>query len=772
MKAFLGSANVYRRFIKGFAEISSPLTDMLKKDSTVDWNNHIEPTEDQQSAFEALKAALTSPPILGLPQHGRPYMIDCDASKYAVGVVLLQQQDVEKPNDWATVGYYSKTLSKEQRNYSASERECYAVIWGVLSLRPYLEGGHFLVRTDHQALKWMMTVSDASARLMRWRLRLMECDYEVIYRPGRVHQVPDALSRLEQPETDENQEVDDDIPTFPRGQTDEEGTPSPVLVTTRRQAEARNREATAGKENPPQPTSPAPVDEPNDPASTDRPGRSVRLTVKPTVIDGTTVKKLVRPGRFANQTTGREWQDTSYLPLPEQEDAEAEDMELWDLIADAQDALVAGRHERKDDDVHERRQAADLPLPLTLQEILEEQANDEFCQDALVAQVGRSGTRFFEDDEGLLCRTHPKDTDWKQIVLPSTLRHRVLRLAHYHKLSGHPGQTRMFRRIARTYYWPQMTADCATTVRECVQCSKNRIRLLKQANLMRLFPATTPLESVAIDILGPLPKSVDGHLFLLVIVDRFTKLTQAIPLKSIRAYDVAVAFVNEWVFKYGTPHTLLSDKGSQFVSEFFMQVCEVLSVDNMFTATYHPQTNGQAERFNRSLTAMLRCYVEDHPTDWCRYVRALCYAYNTAIHRSTGTTPFELVLSRPPPEFGLRHSPGRRLSRKRRKHLADRLEVAIGKAKASLARTQARYKADFDKRVRRSRKIKVGEAVYLDISDGAKRDKLAFQVSGPFRVLDVMKEGNTVVIQRGDVVERVSMNRITRAPPSDPPVDP
>ena len=769
MKAFLGSANVYRRFVKDFAKIASPLSDMLKKDSPVDWNNPIVPTDGQQTAFEALKASLTSPPILGLPQHDRPHMIDCDASEYAVGVVLLQQQDDDKPNEWATVGYYSKTLSKEQRNYSASERECYAVVWGVLTLRPYLEGGHFIVRTDHQALRWMMTVSDAAARLMRWRLRLMEFDYEVIYRPGRVHQVPDALSRLEQPETDDDREVDDEIPTFPRGQTDGDDPSDPVLVTTRRQAGARTRRAAAADDSAPSPAPSAPTEVP---ASPGRPGRSVRLSLTPTVVDGTTVKKLVRPSRASAQSRDREWQDTSHLPLPEELEVDAEDRELWDLIADAQDALVAGRQERKDDDVHERRQAADLPSPLTTEEILEEQSTDEFCQDVLRGQVGQRGTLFFEDDDGLLCRSSPKDPGVVQIVLPSTLRHRVLRLAHHHKLSGHPGQTRMFRRVARTYYWPQMTADCATTVRECVQCSKNRIRLLKQANHMRLFPATTPLESVAIDILGPLPKSVDGHLFLLVIVDRFTKLTQAIPLKSIRAYDVAVAFVNEWVFKYGSPQTLLSDNGSQFVSEFFMKVCEVLSVENTFTSTYHPQTNGQAERFNRSLTAMLRCYVEDHPTDWCRYVRALCYAYNTAVHRSTGTTPFELVLSRPPPEFGLRHSPGRRLSRKQRKDLADRLEVSIGKAKASLAKTQARYKADFDKRVRRSRKIKVDEAVYLDISDGMKRDKLAFQVSGPFRVLEVVKEGNTVVIQRGDVVERVSMNRITRAPSSDPPVDP
>ena len=78
---------------------------------------------------------------------------------------------------------------------------------------------------------------------------------------------------------------------------------------------------------------------------------------------------------------------------------------------------------------------------------------------------------------------------------------------------------------------------------------------------MKLFPATAPLDSVAIDILGPLPKSSRGFIFMLLISDRFTKLTQVVPLKHITAYDVAVAFVEHWVFKYGAPATLLSDNG-------------------------------------------------------------------------------------------------------------------------------------------------------------------------------------------------------------------
>ena len=213
---------------------------MLKKDSEVNWDEEVVPTEEQLTAFQKLKEILSSPPVLALPIPGRPYMIDCDASNYAIGVVLLQQQDPDKPTEWKTVGYYSKTLTKEQRNYSATERECYAVVWGVLQLRAYLESTHFMVRTDHNALKWMLTQNDPTGRLIRWRLRLMEFEYDIIYRPGRVHQVPDALSRLQHEDEDTfvDQEVNEDIP----GPSLELGALDGILqVTTRRQSKQKKK---------------------------------------------------------------------------------------------------------------------------------------------------------------------------------------------------------------------------------------------------------------------------------------------------------------------------------------------------------------------------------------------------------------------------------------------------------------------------------------------------------------------------------------------------
>jgi len=138
----------------------------------------------------------------------------------------MRQSD-ERPTEWTPIGYWSKTLTTAESKYTATERECYAVVWAITLLRPYVEGSKFHVRTDHEALRWLSTLTDSSGRLFRWRLRLAEVDFTVTYRPGRVHQVPDALPRLES-EFDDGQPVDDDVPTFGDHET--------VLVTARRMA--------------------------------------------------------------------------------------------------------------------------------------------------------------------------------------------------------------------------------------------------------------------------------------------------------------------------------------------------------------------------------------------------------------------------------------------------------------------------------------------------------------------------------------------------------
>ena len=109
MRSFFGACNAYLGFVKGFAKIARPLTDMTRKDSDPDFYN---PTEAQLQAFKNLKKCMIAPPILALPRHGRPYIIDTDAGAYQLGCTLLQEH--EEPNDWRPMGYWSYSLSDSQ----------------------------------------------------------------------------------------------------------------------------------------------------------------------------------------------------------------------------------------------------------------------------------------------------------------------------------------------------------------------------------------------------------------------------------------------------------------------------------------------------------------------------------------------------------------------------------------------------------------------------------------------------------------------------------
>ena len=200
---------MYRRFVQGFSKVAEPLTDMTRKNTDVDWDS---PTDSRVKVFEELRKRMVWPPLLALPQVRKPYVIDTDASAYQLFCRHLQQQD--DPGSWHPIGYWSYALNERERNYSSTERECYAVVWEITSLRTYIEGAHFTVRTDHDPLRSLMRLKESSCRLTRWRLRLSEFDFTIEYRPGRVHRVLDALSRLVAPNTGNHSEIDDEVPTF------------------------------------------------------------------------------------------------------------------------------------------------------------------------------------------------------------------------------------------------------------------------------------------------------------------------------------------------------------------------------------------------------------------------------------------------------------------------------------------------------------------------------------------------------------------------------
>ena len=176
IQSFLGLAGYYRKFIKNFSHIAKPLTDSTKKDNPFKWLNK------HQEAFENLKEILCTAPVLRFPDYKKEFTLTTDASNVGLGAVLSQ--------DGHPCCFISRTLNGAEQNYSTSEKELLAIVWATQRLRQYLLGRTFNIQTDHQALKWLHNVKNPSSRLLRWRLRLEEFNYNPIeYIRGRENKV-------------------------------------------------------------------------------------------------------------------------------------------------------------------------------------------------------------------------------------------------------------------------------------------------------------------------------------------------------------------------------------------------------------------------------------------------------------------------------------------------------------------------------------------------------------------------------------------------------
>lgn len=188
IKRFLGLLGYYRKFIPDLSRITKPMTQCLKKGSKIRPND-----KDYIECFERCKTLLTNDPILQYPDFNKEFVVTTDASNLAIGAVLSQGNiGSDKP-----IAYASRTLNSSEINYSTIEKELLAIVWATKYFRPYLFGRKFQIVTDHKPLQWVMNLKEPNSRLTRWKLKLSEYNYTVVYKQGKCNLNADALSRVE-----------------------------------------------------------------------------------------------------------------------------------------------------------------------------------------------------------------------------------------------------------------------------------------------------------------------------------------------------------------------------------------------------------------------------------------------------------------------------------------------------------------------------------------------------------------------------------------------
>ena len=231
-------------------------------------------------------------------------------------------------------------------------------------------------------------------------------------------------------------------------------------------------------------------------------------------------------------------------------------------------------------------------------------------------------------------------------VTPKAIQDDVLRNLHDSPTAGHFGVKKTLARVRQRFYWTDVRRSVENWCRKCEKCASRKGYPRQAKAPLKLYNVGSPMERIAIDVLGPLPKTDLGNQYILVAQDYFTKWPEAFALPDQQAVTVAEVLVNQFFTRFGIPMEMHSDQGRNFESETFQEVCRLLGINKTRTTPYHPQSDGMVERFNKTIEDGLAMFVNSHHTDWDLHISLLLMAYRSAEHIATKISPSRMMLGR------------------------------------------------------------------------------------------------------------------------------
>ncbi|CAF3004538.1 unnamed protein product [Rotaria sp. Silwood2] len=358
-------------------------------------------------------------------------------------------------------------------------------------------------------------------------------------------------------------------------------------------------------------------------------------------------------------------------------------------------------------------------------------------------QKNSSHPHFFLDDD-VVYRVTSKSS--RVPYLPKSLIPSVLHFYHDHPLSGHFGVHRTLSRIHDKFWWPTMRKSISNYIASCTKCAQyNILRSKPPGHLKSIEPPSAVFQVLHMDFWGPVRiPSAHGNKYVIVLTDNLSKYVIAEPVPDCTAARAARFFIDRFILVHGAPERLITDQGSHFNNNLLRTITNALNTPHIFSASYHPQTNGQVERFNATFAAQLAKYCNSEKTDWDLYLPSIVYAYNTSVHSTTKFTPYELAFARKPKSpFDLAspivhlpplHSFYPYLQRVR--------DLLTNKARTNILYHQSHWKKRYNQ-YRSDPSYQIGDLVYVHIPAG--RSKLDARRLGPCIIIDTSGQQHYLV---------------------------
>ena len=357
------------------------------------------------------------------------------------------------------------------------------------------------------------------------------------------------------------------------------------------------------------------------------------------------------------------------------------------------------------------------------------------------------GRRFFVDGDGLIFFSNE---DYQpRLCVPVSQRNFILREAHENPMeSAHAGPERLWNSLSTRFYWKKMKRDVVRYCQTCDVCQKTKPSNFTKFGMLIPNPIPSrPYQSISMDFIVNLPWS-EGFNAIYVVVDRLTKHASFIPTTTgLDSEGFAHLFVKHIACRFGLPESIVTDRDPRWTTDFWLSIAKALQTKMSLSSSHHPQHDGQTEVVNRLLTIMMRAFIAGKKDQWALWIHLLEFAYNSAVHSSTGTTPFHLLLGfhpRTPLDFiGTKHSDDfddRSLGREAITFL-ESFAMHRESARQAIARAQDQQAKSFNKGRKPIPDLKKGDRVLVNphalewVESKGEGKKLTQRWIGPFEVM-------------------------------------